>query len=56
MIAASDLPLIEEALAKGYDVRIQNTPDGGYRIVAERVTVLKRSKEKPKASGFSDKR
>ena len=55
-ISAADLPLIEKALADGLDVRIQNTPDGGYRIVAERVKVLKRSDKHPKATGFSEKR
>ena len=41
MVTADDLKTINDALKKGCDVRIQRTPDG-YRIVADKVTVLKR--------------
>ena len=42
-VTAEDLPLINKALADGADVRIQGTNDGGFRIVADRVKLLKRS-------------
>lgn len=56
-ITAQDIDIINEALCKGMDVCIQNTPDGGFRIVSHRVSVLKRSeKKKTQNLGFSDKR
>ena len=56
-ITEHDLALINDALSKGLDVCIQNTPDGGCRIVAHRVTVLKRSDGKKQPQyGFSEKR
>lgn len=42
-VTADDLPIINKALDDGADVRIQKTPDGGYRIVSDTVKVLKRS-------------
>lgn len=56
-ITEKDLTLINEALSKGFDVCLQNTPDGGCRIVSHRVSVLKRSDgKKTPQYGFSDKR
>lgn len=56
-VSEKDLTLINEALGKGLDVCIQNTPDGGFRIVSHRVSVLKRSEAKKTPQyGFSDKR
>lgn len=42
-VSAEDLDIINRALEDGADVRIQQTGDGGYRIVADRVHLLKRS-------------
>lgn len=57
MVTEKDLPLINEALSRGNDVCIQNTPGGGFRIVSHKVSVLKRSEaEKTAHYGFSDKR
>ena len=58
MVTTEDIKIINDALKKGFDVRIQNTPDG-YRIVADKVNVLKRghSAKKPnKMMGYSEKR
>lgn len=53
-VSAEDLPIINKALAEGADVRIQNTGDGGYRIVADRVRLLKRSSERIKKQRVPD--
>lgn len=42
-VTEADLDIINKALCMGADVRIQTTPDNGYRIVADNVKVLKRS-------------
>lgn len=56
-ITAQDLETINEALSRGLDVCIQNTPNGGCRIVSHKVAVLKRSETKKTPQyGFSDKR
>lgn len=48
-VGESDLAIINDALGKGADVTIQNTADGGYRIISTKPHVLKRSQErKPK--------
>ena len=47
-VTADDLPIINKALADGADVRIQATNDGGFRIVADRVHLLKRSQPRKK--------
>lgn len=58
MVTTEDIVIINEALKKGFDVRIQNTPEG-YRIVADRVNVLKRGlyeRNPTKSRGYSDKK
>lgn len=42
-VTEEDLKIINNALLEGADVRIQKTPNGGYRIVKDFVTVLKKS-------------
>lgn len=47
-VTPNDLNVINKALNNGADVRIQLTPNQGYRIVSDRVMVLKReSREMP---------
>ena len=53
MLAADDLRLINEALGKGYDVRI-HPEKNGLKITSEHIRVLK--KTEPPKYGFSDKR
>ena len=53
-VTAEDLPLINKALADGADVRIQGTNDGGFRIVADRVKLLKRSAPRKTAQHVPD--
>lgn len=45
-VSVEDLKIINKALESGADVRIQQTGDGGYRIVSDRVHLLKRSAPK----------
>lgn len=42
-VTEQDLPEINRALHSGADVMIQNTGDGGYRIISSKPHVLKRS-------------
>ena len=53
-VTAEDLIIINNALADGADVRIQNTNDGGYRIVSDRVHVLKRSGQRKQGQHVPD--
>lgn len=53
-VTVDDLPIINKALADGADVRIQNTNDGGYRIVSDRVHLLKRSTQKKSGQHVPD--
>lgn len=53
-VSADDLDLINRALEDGADVRIQQTGDGGYRIVADRVHLLKRSAPRNKKQHVPD--
>ena len=46
MVCAEDLALINKALAEEADVKIQNTGDGGYRIISCKPKVLKRSQKR----------
>lgn len=58
MVTTEDIVIINEALKKGFDVRIQKTPEG-YRIVADKVNVLKRGlceRNPAKSRGYSDKK
>lgn len=58
MVTTEDIKIINDALKKGFDVRIQNTPEG-YRIVADRVNVLKRGlyeRNPTKSRGYSDEK
>lgn len=58
MVTTEDIKIINDALKKGFDVRIQNTPEG-YRIVADRVNVLKRvlyERNPTKSRGYSDEK
>lgn len=43
-ICQRDMLLIQEILSRGDDVCIQNTPDGGYRIVSQKSKVVRRHK------------
>lgn len=43
ILTTDDLPVVNEALRKGFDVRIQRTKDG-YRILSDTVKVLKKIK------------
>ena len=53
-VTVDDLSIINKALADGADVRIQNTNDGGYRIVSDRVHLLKRSTQKKSGQHVPD--
>ena len=59
-ISKEDITIINEALEAGNDVCIQNTPDGGCRIVSHKVKVLKRAakpeRSKPRHLGLADQR
>lgn len=55
-VTEADLSIINKTLESGQDVRIQLTKSG-CRIVADKVTVLKKSETAPqKMMGFSDRR
>lgn len=43
-ICQSDMLLIQEILSRGDDVCIQHTLDGGYRIVSQKIKLVRRHK------------
>lgn len=43
-VCERDILLIGDMLSRGLDVCIQNTPDGGYRIVSQKTQVVRRHK------------